>query len=255
MTITYYEYGMNRLASGAEPAEAPEGAAMGRLAWYGAVLTIVLDRIAHAEYPYDEILRFDDRLCAFIGRVCREASGGAASPELLDELAALREEYLEYIGLLEDNDHYRCGELHVLGERYFTRLARIGEIIRALSVGEAEWAASAEALAAAHRHAGEVLTTMALRQFYGAVRAQRYVPLASVCLAGDFFGTTAHLIRLFTSADGERPEVIEARRDALSRTYPLGPLVSFGGAKFDFRFFDDEDSPLMPEVVDMLGLE
>ncbi|MBP1994217.1 hypothetical protein [Paenibacillus eucommiae] len=250
---SYHEYGIHYLtwSVGLEYEWLDEA---NKLAVFGANLSVVINRMEYAEYSFDQMMGSYESVISSVNHLLSEIHcGDLPCEDLTKELELLNQGNVQFIELLQEADVSQYKALFALGEQYFSRLVRIKEIFQELRQEFQDYVTSVMQLAEAFNSVAKHLEYLALRQFYAAVRAKKYQEVSSLCIASDFFFTASRLL-IVHMGEASRPEVKEARVALLSREYNLESLCSLGRA-FDFRKFDDELSPLMPEVVDMLFWE
>jgi hypothetical protein len=248
---SYHAYGIGRLAWDGLPGDEQRTEA-DKLSRMGAALSVVIDRLEHGEYKFDHVERAHRQLNTFVEEsMVRVYCVDEQCDARLEELRDLHNENVRFLELHDENDASGYEKRFFLSERYIERFIRMKELCQELKLTQEAYVSCVKQLADAYQSVSRQLDYVALRQFYAKVQAKQFLALSGICVASDLFRTVAALLELYIIAK-DQVEIREARAACLTKEYHIESVCSLG-RYFDFRVFSDEtESPLMPEVVDLL---
>lgn len=212
-----------------------------KTSYLGLLLISFLDRLRYAEFDVDPVLNSLDQLIHSIDvKVSELYREQFILAPVIKHLNRYNKRQME---LFEDNDKEYYSELMHLSQEMLNRLAMIHDVLRISKTEYAEIGSCYSRLINALIEMADHLDDLALRHFYAAFQDGKFESLAAICMGGGFLRSAAGAIEFRLTDD--------SYWEFGHRYYDLKALISLG-KHFDFRTFDDDTNPLLPEVAELL---
>jgi|GEM_PF-859969 len=207
----------------------------------GLVLIAYLDRLQYAEMDVQPVLNSLEALFdAIQGSVNAVHRENYALGSVVRHLNRLNRRQLE---MMYENSREGDPELMHLSEEMMNRLAMIHDVLLLSGTDRSEISVRFKELHDALIRMADRLDDLALRHFYAALKRKKTESLAAICLGVDFFRAAAGALE-YRLTD-------MAYYDFSKTCFDPTALMALG-EDFDFRLFDDETNPILPDVAELL---